>query len=261
MLLLLERFNKDLVSEAEQLQAAHYDRIAGAYSAHYHDKWSWEYRERFINRRMFANLRLEGKQILEAMCGSGGVTEHLLRQKASVTGLDISAKELAIYAEKYPQAQTICGSILKTGIENEKFDVIAVVGGLHHLHPDLSPAIREIHRVLKPGGYFCFAEPHRNSLPDLIRRRWYKRDSLFMHNEEAIDFPALKNEFGKLFDFKLEKFGGNLAYLFVLNSMVFRLPLGLKNFYSPAILKAEDWFEKLQGQTTSCMVIAQWRKK
>jgi hypothetical protein len=82
-----------------------------------------------------------------------------------------------------------------------------------------------------------------------------------MHNEEAIDFSALKNEFGELFDFKLEKYGGNLAYLFVLNSMVFRLPLGLKNFYSPAILKAEDWLEKLQGQTTSCMVIAQWRKK
>ena len=41
------------------------------------------------------------------------------------------------------------------------FDCVAVVGGLHHIHPNVKAAVREIHRVLKPGGHFCFMEPHK----------------------------------------------------------------------------------------------------
>src|ERR1700755_3473431 len=75
---------------SELLQQAHYDRIAADYETHYSDEWSVEYRRRFIYEPMFDGLRLEGMQVLDAMCGSGQTTSFLLARGTSVTGLDIS---------------------------------------------------------------------------------------------------------------------------------------------------------------------------
>lgn len=249
------------ITSAEQLQAEHYDRIAVDYAAYYNDEWSQKYRHKFINEPLFAGIDLAGANVLEVMCGSGGITDFLLANQAEVTGLDISEKELRIFREKYPDCKTICASILNTKIENETFDCVVVVGGLHHLHPNLSAAIEEMIRILKPAGLFCFAEPHKGSFFDVLRRQWYKRDVLFAENEEGIGFQTMKREFGHLFKFKMEKYGGNIAYLLVYNSMVFRVPLRLKKIYSPLILWTESLIEKLQSRRTSCMVIARWQKR
>ena len=114
---------------------------------------------------------------------------------------------------------------------------------------------------MRPGGYFCFAEPHAGSLPELFRRQWYKHDSLFADNEAGIDMRALKNEFSSTFKFKSESYAGNAAYLLVLNSMVFRIPVSLKSFYAPALMAVESVINKLQGELSSCFVVAQWQKK
>lgn len=246
---------------AENLQAEHYDKIAAQYAAHYNDKWSLKYRWRFINEPLFEGVELKGAKILEAMCGSGGITDFLIQKEADVTGLDISANELEIYKRNYPTCKTLCSSILDIKTESESFDHIVVVGGLHHLHPNLNAAIKEMHRVLKPGGYFCFAEPHKGSFFDTLRQQWYKHDKMFAENEEGIDVEEMKREFADMFEFKKENYCGNLAYLLVYNSMIFRIPLKLKPVYSPVTLFAESLIEKLQGRRTSCMVVAQWRKK
>jgi SAM-dependent methyltransferase len=136
-----------------------------------------------------------------------------------------------------------------------------IVGGLHHLHPNANAAIDEIHRILRPGGYLCFAEPHKGTFPDLIRRWWYKRDALFADNEDAIDLNEMKRKFTPRFIFNRERYLGNAAYLLVLNSMVFRIPLKLKPFYTPALLLLESLINPFQGKLFSCFVVCQWRKK
>lgn len=249
------------MASAEELQAEHYDKIGVEYAAHYNDKWSKKYRRRFINEPLFEGVNLSGAKVLEAMCGSGGITDFLVEKQAEVTGLDISPKELEIFQANYPDCKTLCASILDTKIESETFDCVVVVGGLHHLHPNLSAAIREMHRILKPNGYFCFAEPHKGSFFDRLRQAWYKRDNLFAENEEGIEVEELKREFTDLFEFKKENYCGNIAYLLVYNSMVFRVPLKLKPIYSQPMLWAESLIEKLQGRSNSCMVIAQWQRK
>ena len=77
--------------------------------------------------------------------------------------------------------------------------------GLHHLHPHLSEAVREIHRLLRKGGVFCFTEPHQESAFSRLRAIWYRHDSLFADNEESLDIEVLKREFESLFEFRLEK--------------------------------------------------------
>ena len=251
----------EMSTDAVQTQRAHYDRIADQYQDHYGDFFSRQYRLRFINEPLFQGIDLQDKHVLEAMCGSGFTTEYLLSKGALVTGLDVSSEEIASFKERWPGCRGICASILDSGLPSNQFDCIAVIGGLHHLHPNLGEALHEIQRMLKAGGYLCFAEPHKQSLPDVVRSFWYKHDSLFAHNEAPIDLQGLKKDFAKHFSFKTESYRGNIAYMLVLNSMVFRIPWALKRLYSPALLKLESFINNFQGRSLSCFVASKWQKR
>lgn len=245
---------------SEKMQASHYEQIASEYDTHYSDPWSSEYRRRFIYASMFEGVNLNGSNVLDAMCGTGQTTEFLSSGGAQVTGLDISNTEIEKFRSRWPKATAVCRSLLDCGLEDESFDCVAVVGGLHHVHPHVSSAVREIHRVLKPGGVFCFMEPHSHSLPDLVRKLWYKYDYYFLENEASIDLQQLQDEFASHFRFRKVEYKGNLAFLLVLNSLIFRIPVQFKRFYSPWLVKIEAAITKLQGKRTSCFAVAQWEK-
>ena len=51
----------------------------------------------------------------------------------------------------------------KMPYESGRFDAAFESGVVHHV-PDWQAALREVARVLKPGGRFCFAEPSRGRL-------------------------------------------------------------------------------------------------
>jgi hypothetical protein len=104
-------------------------------------------------------------------------------------------------------------------------------------------------------------EPHSEAVVDRVRRAWYKRDPLFAKNGEAINMSELRQKFVDRFEFKHERFLGNVAYLFVLNSMVFRVPLWLKPIYSPALMAVEGILNRIGGRPFSCFVVAQWQKR
>ena len=68
----------------EHLQELHYNAIGSVYEFHYGDSSSQRYREKFIYTPMFEGIELSGLNVLEAMCGSGQTTEHLLSKGAKV---------------------------------------------------------------------------------------------------------------------------------------------------------------------------------
>jgi SAM-dependent methyltransferase len=246
---------------AERQQQEHYDNIAADYEAHYSDYWSVEYRRRFIYEPMFEGLDLSGMKVLDAMCGSGQTTNYLLSQGASVTGLDISNEVIDTFQTQWSNASVVKRSLLDSGLPDNSFDCVAVVGGLHHIHPNVKRAVREIHRILKPGGHFCFMEPHSGSLPDIVRRVWYRFDRFFSDNEASIDIAALQKDFGSRFELKQAKYLGNFAFLLVLNSLIFRIPPGSKKFFAPLLMKLEPIVNKVQTKLTSCFVVTQWQKQ
>jgi SAM-dependent methyltransferase len=245
----------------DRQQQAHYDEIAADYEAHYSDEWSLAYRREFIYEPLFAGLNLEGMKILDAMCGSGQTTDYLLARGAEVTGLDISNEVIDSFRSRWANVHAVKRSLLDSGLPGASFDCVVVVGGLHHVHPNLNLAMQEIHRVLKPGGHLCFMEPHTGSLPDLVRRVWYKFDRFFSDNEEAIDMNALQKHFAGRFELRKANYRGNLAFLLVLNSLIFRVPVWTKKFYSPLLMKLEAKIHRFQCRLTSCFVVAQWQKR
>jgi SAM-dependent methyltransferase len=248
-------------TSAEEAQRAHYNRIAAQYEAHYDHPATRQYREVFIERPLLDGLDLSGREVLEAMCGSGMSTAGLLARGARVTGLDISEACIESFRNRWPQCRAVCGSITNSALPSDSFDAVVVVGGLHHLQPDVDPAIDEIHRLLRVGGSFCFLEPHTGSLPDWFRQGWYKRDALFSRNEAAIDMERLKMRNAARFDFTQERYCGNLGFLLVYNSMIFRIPLWLKDWYTSPVLRLESLIGRLQGRRLACIVIARWRKR
>ena len=249
------------MDDSSQRQSRHYDEIAEGYEAHYSDEWSLRYRVEFQLEPLLRGVDVRGARVLDAMCGSGQVAGFLASRGAHVTGLDVSAAVIAQFRAKHPSLDAVQASIFESGFPDEHFDHVFVDGGLHHVHPHVEAAVAEIHRILKPGGFFCFSEPHAHALPDLARRLWYRLDPLFESNEHAIDVPALLAANREWFEPVSIRYCGGLAYLLVFNSMVFRIPARLKRVYSPALLRLEHPLGRLQGPRTSCFVLAQWRKR
>jgi SAM-dependent methyltransferase len=248
-------------SRQEELrQSAHYDDIASEYDRHYSDPTSERYRARFVNQALTAGIDLRGRDVLEAMCGSGSTIGYLLGLGAKVTGLEISPTLVSTLKQKWPQAGAIEASILDTGLPDASFDCVVVVGGLHHVQPHVEPAIDEIYRILRPGGWLCFSEPHAGSLPDLVRGWWYRVDNLFERNEAALDVDGLQRANRGRFEFVTTRYSGSIAYLLVYNSMVFRVPVGLKRFYARPLMAVEAALAPLVGKRLGCFVICQWRK-
>jgi SAM-dependent methyltransferase len=245
---------------SEQLQQDHYDQISDEYEAHYSDACSLEYRRKFIYEPMFEGIDLSGMKVLDAMCGSGQTTEYLLSRGAQVTGLDLSNEVISSFKTRWTTCDAIQRSLVDSGLPNDYFDCVVIVGGLHHTHPHVSATLHEINRILRPGGYLCFMEPHSGSLPDVVRRIWYKHDRFFSDNEASIDVESLAREFTAQFKSNKVSYLGNVAFLFVLNSLIFRISLRAKPYYSPLLIRLESLINKLQSKLTSCFVVARWQK-
>ncbi len=248
--------------QIESRQADGYDEIVHDYTAHYSDEWAQRYRSAFFNRPMVEGLDLYGKRVLEAMCGTGQTTEFLLDHGAQVTGLDISPKMVEGFRKKYgARCQALCGSVTETGLPDESFDAVVIVGGLHHVQPYVQDALDEIHRILVPGGHLCFVEPHAGSLPDIGRKIWYRLDSHFEDNEASIDLAKLEEQNRDRFDVKVRRYSGGVAYPFVCTSLIWRIPLAWKKFYSKPLLALEKKLSPLSNKRLSFFVACQWQKR
>jgi len=247
---------------SDDLQHAHYSAIFRDYEQHYGDVWSHQYRDEFMFGPLFEGVNLKGAKVLEAMCGSGQATPFLRDQGAEVMGLDISKEAIASYRKRWPDAKVACASVFASGLPAGSFDCVVILSGLHHVHPNVEGAIREVARVLKPGGQFCFVEPHSGSLPDWFRALWYKNDrKYFAENEASIDVERLAREFAGTFDVANTNYFGALGWLFIVNSLIWRLPHAAKAYYTPLLLALERKTAPLMSRRTACMAACRWIKK
>jgi len=100
----------------------------------------------------------EDSHVLEIGCNSGGLLRLISEQrKGYCVGLEISEK-LAEKAKAKGFNVTI-GQAENLPWEDNKFDVVVMTEVLEHIYqPGL--ALKEAHRVLKPGGVFVGSVPH-----------------------------------------------------------------------------------------------------
>lgn len=98
---------------------------------------------------------LVGKRVLDLGCGIGRFTEFLQYNGAIVIGVDSCSDML----KTNTKCQTVCAPATQLPFEDGSFDVILSVWTLQFLDSnDLKLAIREMNRVLSPGGLVYFIE-------------------------------------------------------------------------------------------------------
>lgn len=102
-----------------------------------------------------------GELLVDLGCGSGAFTLRLHKAYPSnpIVGIDISPDCIRKASELLPQAKFIVGDITANDFASNSVDLVTLFGVLHHF-PDFGPLVREVVRILKPGGRFFSYDPH-----------------------------------------------------------------------------------------------------
>jgi ubiquinone/menaquinone biosynthesis C-methylase UbiE len=108
--------------------------------------------------------------LLDVGCGGGRTVQRLaaLAPEGKVHGIDYSAASVAASRDtnvreiEAGRVEIHLGSVAALPFPDRTFDVVTAVE-THYYWPDLPASLREVLRVLKPGGTFALiAETHRN---------------------------------------------------------------------------------------------------
>ena len=109
-------------------------------------------------RRLAAQAVVQpGDRVLDACCGTGDLAIACARAGGVVTGLDFSERMLDRARRKGPGLEWVHGDALALPFEDTAFDAATVGFGVRNLD-DLEGGLRELARVLKPGGRLAVLE-------------------------------------------------------------------------------------------------------
>lgn len=110
--------------------------------------------------------RWAGCRVLEAGCGIGTDGARFAGLGACYTGLDASDSALALARQRFAlerlAGEFVFGSVTSLPFADATFDLVFSHGVIHHIE-DTDKAIREFHRVLKPGGTVIVMVYNRSS--------------------------------------------------------------------------------------------------
>lgn len=104
--------------------------------------------------------------VLDLCCGGGQATRYLTALTPNVFGLDASPKALRRATQHVPQATFVEGWAEQMPFDDEQFDLVHTSAALHEMEPNqLRQIIKEVYRVLKPGGVFALVDFHAPQNP------------------------------------------------------------------------------------------------
>lgn len=132
--------------------------------------------ENKINLVKWLNLVDKSKVVLDAGCGSGVLTLHLMNTCKSVYALDSNKEALSFLREKIRQTsgkksnvEFIDADLRTIPLKDNFFDVVFLYEVIEHFSgDDLNLMVREIRRVLKKNGYLVLTTPNYHSIWPLL---------------------------------------------------------------------------------------------
>lgn len=100
------------------------------------------------------------KKILDIGAGAGDLSSFLYKKDREIVCLDFADKMREVALTLNPCLDYHLKSAHRLPFEDESFDMVIAGGVLHHLKTQgiLNVSLKEIHRVLKRGGYFCYLD-------------------------------------------------------------------------------------------------------
>lgn len=151
--------------------AANYDQMNNLISLGTHKHW---------RKVAMASLAVKpGSFVLDLCCGTGDWTVALAKAvgpSGQVVGLDFSKEMLCVAKEKVASAgfndrvTLVQGDAMALPYDNNHFDVITIGFGLRNV-PDADQVLREMYRVVRPGGQAASLETSQPTQP-VIKLGW-----------------------------------------------------------------------------------------
>jgi ubiquinone/menaquinone biosynthesis C-methylase UbiE len=165
--------------------------------------WSLYYQH--IARYLFATKFVEEKLVLDVACGTGYGTALLAEKAYRAVGIDIS-KEAIIHCKKVYKEDSVCFlnmDCTSLAFPNEIFDSIVSFETIEHIY-DPEKFVKELYRVLKPGGQVLISTPNR----DLYKV--YNKNKVNRHHIHEFDASEFQKLMGSYFE--IEKISGQLYF-------------------------------------------------
>jgi SAM-dependent methyltransferase len=128
-----------------------------------------------LNRYMGADGSQE-RQILDVGCGTGTMLTYLASY-GRAQGVDID-EEAVGYCHERGVKDVRLGAAADLPFDNDSFDLVTALDVVEHLDDDAA-ALREMGRVLRPGGYLLVTVPAH-------RFMWGDQDEVNMHKRRYV---------------------------------------------------------------------------
>lgn len=197
-----------------------YDTMNSVISFQRHKAWRKD-----VMKRMKVQ---EGSKALDVCCGTGDWSFSLAEEVGSsgeVVGLDFSKNMLSVAQHKLDAQeqdiplQFVHGNAMELPFDDHSFDYVTIGFGLRNV-PDYMTTLKEMHRVLKPGGKVVCLETSQPTLigyrqlyffyfrfimPLLARVLVKSYDEYAWLNESTKDFPNKKELKGMFEDAGFKK--------------------------------------------------------
>jgi demethylmenaquinone methyltransferase / 2-methoxy-6-polyprenyl-1,4-benzoquinol methylase len=125
-------------------------------------------------RRLTAQAAVRpGDRVLDACCGTGDLALEALKAGGDVVGLDFSERMLERARRKSDEVEWVQGDVTELPYEGGSFDAVTVGFGIRNVL-ELDAGLRELARVLRPGGRFgCLEITRPRGLLRPFFRLWF----------------------------------------------------------------------------------------
>jgi 2-polyprenyl-3-methyl-5-hydroxy-6-metoxy-1,4-benzoquinol methylase len=128
-------------------------------------EWNEENLERILK---FCSDKIQGR-VLDVGCGDGFFTAQILQRfnLKNVYGLDISSKAVDLARLKHPEIKFQQGALDHIPEETNSIDSVTMIEVIEHL-VDIEGTLKELFRVMKPGGILLITTTDFNLLKQVI---------------------------------------------------------------------------------------------
>jgi len=128
--------------------------------------------QRLLKPYVVADQWVKG-DLLEVGCGEGRGIQRLLPAITSYTAIDKIAAAVDELKAKYPSGKFVAGNLPPLPFPDAAYDAVVSFQVIEHIRDDRA-FLKEIHRVLRPGGVALITTPNRAM--SLSRNPWHIRE-------------------------------------------------------------------------------------
>lgn len=125
--------------------------------------------------RLAQKINVRDKRILDIGCSYPWFIDWALKNGAkSVSGVEPDLQKVLAARKQVPKAKILQGHAGDLKFPNKSFNMVTLFDVIEHIPPRTEPEVlREINRVLKPGGHLIISTPLRHWFSTVTDPAWY----------------------------------------------------------------------------------------